>query len=215
MAPSVQLVSDAYALGIPEGLMGQRIVQGVGFGGGGLALLIAIIGFLPSIYDPGADLEPYVRVMQPLAREHGRDVEVDPKHGLGFVSVTEGPRIEVMVQPRGAGMASIWVDSPGRLRLLFIPLRDDTAADDPEWRRVGAREGWVLRAELPSAARAFTEEPALAAELAFLMSIPEVRAVRHDHSGMEIIADLPPPQDMRRFVHSALNVSRRLRRLNG
>lgn len=214
MAPSVQLLADGYELGLPPGLAGLRIIQGVGYGLGVVALVAAIVGFVSIVQDPTEHYLPYAEALAPLAAEHGRDVEIDGKNGLGFVSVAEGPRVEVLVQPLEPGLSTIWVNAPGRQRLLFIPVRDDTLADDPDWRRVGAREGWVLRAELPSAARAFLDEGGLSSELSRLLSLPQVRAVRHDHEGIEIIADLLPPQDLRLFLHAGLSVSRRLRRLN-
>ena len=214
LGPSVQVLADGYELGLPQGLVGLRVIQGLGYGLGGLSLIMAFSGFVAMLMDPSEQYLPYAEALTPLAAEHGRDVEIDGKNGLGFVSMGEGPRVKILVQPVAPGLCTIWMDSPGRQRLLFMPMRDDTQADDPDWRRVGARDGWALRAELPSAARGFLEEGALAADLKQLLSLPQVRAVRHDQLGLEIISELLPPQDLRLFVHAGLNVGRRLRRLN-
>lgn len=214
LGPSVQALADGYELGLPEGLLGLRLIQGLGYGLGGLSLVLAFSGFVAMLMDPSEQYLPYAEALKPLAAEHGRDVEVDGKNGVGFVSMSEGPRVEILVQPFAPGMCTIWMDSPGRQRLLFMPMRDDTQADDPDWRRVGARDGWALRAELPSAARGFLEEGALAKDLSQLLALPQVRAIRHDPLGLEIISELLPPQDLRLFVHAGLNVARRLRRLN-
>jgi hypothetical protein len=214
MAPSVQSLALGYELGLPEGLLGLRLTQGIGYGLGGLALVMAFRGFVALLMDPSERYLPYAEALNPLAAEHGRDVEIHGKNGLGFVSLSEGPRVEILVQPFAPGTCTIWMDSPGRQRLLFMPMRDDTQADDPDWRRVGSRDGWVLRAGLPSAARGYLEEGALAADLSQLLSLPQVRAIRHDYTGLEIISELLPPQDLQLFVHAGLNVGRRLRRLN-
>ena len=63
MAPSVQLLADGYELGLPPGLAGLRIIQGVGYGLGVVALVAAIVGFVSIVQDPTEHYLPLERAV--------------------------------------------------------------------------------------------------------------------------------------------------------
>jgi hypothetical protein len=107
------------------------------------------------------------------------------------------------------------MQAPSRQRLLFVPAdASGTAVDDADWRLVGNRGNWVLRAEMPSVARPLLNDGGLVDDLTTLMRHREVRAVKHDQRGVEILADIVPAEDLRLVLRDGLMACRRLRRSN-
>ena len=99
---------------------------------------------------------------------------------------------------------------------MFLPVyADGSEVDDADWRLVGRRGGWVLRAAMPSVARPLLSDGGVVDDVSRLMEHPEIRAVKHDQKGVEILADLVPPERLSSVLRSALDVARRLRRSNG
>lgn len=210
------LVELAPAIGVePEDpIRAVKLVQ-MGSGGLGVAVLVAgVVAFIKAVRDPRESWAPYVLAMQPMAGEHGRDVEMDPQRGVGFLSFTEGARLEVMVHPSKDGFVNMFMELPGRQRLLFLPMDLDSNEDEADWRFVGQQDGWVCRSDLPSVARPLMRDGSLADALEQLFRHPEVRAVRHDGRGIEVLSDLVEPRQVVSVLRCGLNVCRRLRVLN-
>lgn len=177
--------------------------------------VMSAIGFYQGVTDQSALYEPYLEPLNLLAGESGRTVEMHPRDGVGFASNAEGCRMEVLVQPAGHGFVTMWLEAPARQRLLFVPLHAEGAqADDADWRVVGRRGGWVLRAALPSVARPMLDDGALVEDVNRLIQHPEVLAVRHDEKGIEIVSDLVPADRLHPMMRAARTLARRLRRTN-
>lgn len=166
------------------------------------------------VVDGSGRVEPWRQALIPLAHEYGRVVETDPQEGMGFASQVDGIRTEVVVQPRN-GMVSIWVKAPGRQMLMAVPRsRDGAMVEDVEWRLAGERGTWVLRAELPAVARPLLKDRFMVDSMDRLMGLPWAQAVRHDHKGIEVLMDLPPPDELADSVRRGLAVCRVLRSIN-
>lgn len=213
---AADLVELAPAAGVePEDpVRAIKLVQ-MGAGGLGVAVLVAgVVGFIKAVRDPREAWSPYVSAMRPMAGEHGRDVEMDPQRGVGFLSFTEGARLEVLVHPTDDGFVNMFMELPGRQRLLFLPMDLDGNEDEADWRFVGQQDGWVCRSDLPSVARPLLRDGGLADALEQLFSNPEVRAVRHDGRGIEVLSDLVEPGRLAGVLRCGLTVCRRLRVLN-
>lgn len=159
--------------------------------------------------------EAWAHALTPVAAEYGRRVELHPKEGLGFASNVDGARTEVLVQPMGQPFVSVWVSAPCRQPLLLLPAAIEGALnDDPDWRLVGTHNNWVLRAELPSMARPILEDGGFQHAADGLLHYPWVRAIRHDHKGIEVLLALMPPEHLGPMVRYALNLVRVLRKVN-
>ena len=220
------LMAAAYAEGVVGMLIGLGlpiedtplaafVTLGVTGGLGIMCTVMSAIRFYQGVTDRSALYEPFVEPLQLLAGESGCRVEMHPRDGIGFASNAEGVRMEVLVQPADTGFVSMWLEAPARQRLLFVPMHAEGAqADDADWRVVGRRGGWVLRAALPSVARPMLSDGALIEDVNRLMQEPEVLAVKHDERGIEIAADLVPPERLFRMMRNALTLARRLRRVN-
>lgn len=188
---------------------------GVGYGVGAALTVGAVVAFIRAATDRAGLYAPYVEALTPVAAEYGRVVETHPKDGLGFASGAEGVRLEILVQPSSPGFISIWLQTPAQQRLLFLPAEaGSNPVDDADWRLVGRRANWVLRAEMPSVARPLLNEGALIDDVTGLMRHRETRAVRHDQRGVEVLMDLVPAKDLRLVLKDALRAARRLRRTN-
>jgi len=191
-------------------------IQIIGWGGGAAIGVTSLVGFWRAINSRDALYAPYVLALSPVAAEYGRRVERHPRDGIGFASRAEGVRLEVLVQPAGQGFISVWMQAPSRQRLLFVPAASGSGAtDDADWRLVGQRGSWVLRAEMPSVARPLLSEGGLVEDITALMRHRELRAVKHDQNGIEVLSDLVPPEDLKRVLKDILTACRRLRRTNG
>lgn len=191
-------------------------VQFLGWGGGVGFGVTSLVGFFRAITSRDSLYAPYVEALAPVAAEYGRSVERHPRDGIGFASRAEGVRLEVLVQPAGKGFISVWMQVPSRQRLLFVPAAGGAASsDDVDWRLVGQRGNWMLRAEMPSVARPLLQEDGLVGDITALMRNREVRAVKHDQAGIEVLSDLVPAEDVRRVLKDILTACRRLRRTNG
>lgn len=155
-------------------------------------------------------------MLSPVAREYGRLVESHETEGLGFVSHVDGVRTEVLVQPLDDGFVSVWVAAPARQLIMIVPAHVPGAlADDHEWRLAGQMPRWVLRAELPAMARPLLEDARLVDSIERLMDTEAVKAIRHDHRGIEVLLTLVPPERLADTVRRALGMGRQLRRING
>ncbi|MCB9759194.1 MAG: hypothetical protein H6739_05100 [Alphaproteobacteria bacterium] len=158
----------------------------------------------------------WARMLGPLASEYGRRVEIHPQEGVGFASMVDGVRTEVLVQPLNEGFVSVWVGAPGRQLLMLVPADTRGAMmDDSDWKLVGHRENWVLRAELPSVAKPLMNETALVVAIDDVFRHPWVQAIRHDYKGIEVLMRLMPPEDLTEMVRRSLMVCRHLRKVNG
>ena len=212
------VVDLAATMGVDDGQVetAHLAVRYVGLGGGAMATVTGVVGFWRTLTDRQGIYAPYIAALTPVAKEYGRSVESHPKDGLGFATGAEGVRLEILVQPAGPSrFVSIWMQAPSRQRLLFVPAdASGTAVDDADWRLVGNRGNWVLRAEMPSVARPLLNDGGLVDDLTTLMRHREVRAVKHDQRGVEILADIVPAEDLRLVLRDALMACRRLRRSN-
>lgn len=174
------------------------------------------VRFYQGVTDRTGLYEPYAIELGRVAGEFGRTIEAHPRDGLGFASGAEGVRVEVLVQPVEPGFVTVWMGVPARQRLMFLPAYADGAdVDDADWRLVGRKGGWVLRAPMPSVARPLLADGGLLDDMTTLMEHPEVRAVRHDQKGVEVLSDSVPPERLQKMLRAALDVARRLRRVNG
>ncbi len=197
----------------------RLIVLMVGYGLGVGLVSGSLVGFFRVLTDREVLYVPYVDALTPVAAEYGRRVETHPQDGLGFVSRAEGVRLEVLVQPARPPFISVWMRAPGQQRLLFVPDssegHDADDAEEADWRLVGRRGNWALRAEMPSVARPLLNEGALVDDIVALMRHREARAIKHDQHGIEVLLDLVSPIDLRTVVGDAVRVCRRLRQVNG
>jgi len=183
---------------------------------GATCSVTSAVAFYRGVTDRSGLYVPYADALSRVAGEFGRKVEMHPTDGLGFASGAEGVRVEVLVQPSSPGFITVWMEVPARQRLMFLPTHNDgSEVDDADWRLVGRRGGWVMRAPMPSVARPLLADGGVVDDLHLLMEHPEVRAVRHDQRGVEVLADLVPPERLQAVLRAALNVARRLRRANG
>lgn len=158
----------------------------------------------------------WAQMLEPVAREYGRLVESHETEGLGFVSHVDGVRTEVLVQPMDEGFSSVWVAAPARQLIMILPVDAPGAlADDHEWRLAGQRPRWVLRAELPALARPLLEDVRLVESVEHLLDTGAVKAIRHDHRGIEVLLTLVPPERLAHTLRLALAMGRHLRRVNG
>ena len=150
------VVEMVVGVGVPVGdRETARLVAQLVCGALGAACSVAsAVRFYRGVTDRSSLYEPYAQALALVAGEFGRGVEAHPRDGLGFASGAEGVRVEVLVQPADPGFVSVWMEVPARQRLMFLPTyADGSEVDDADWRLVGRRGGWVMRAPMPSVAR--------------------------------------------------------------
>lgn len=183
---------------------------------GAALMIVGVRGLWQWVNDKSDLLQAWARHLEPVAGEYGRRVEIHPTEGLGFASMVDGVRTEVLVQPIDDAFVSVWVGAPGR-QLVMILHGDSAGAlvDDADWKLAGHHGAWVLRAELPNVARPLLGERKLVEAVDRLFARHYVRAVRHDHKGIEVIMDLMPAPELGDSVRTALTACRMMRRYNG
>ncbi len=160
--------------------------------------------------------QPYVPVLEQLAAEFGARLEQDPREGLGFVTSHHGSRLEVLVQPIEPARTRLFLEHPAQQRLMVLLAHGvGSDLDDAEWRRVGRRGAWVLRAPMPGLARPLLDERDLAQALDHLCSFEPLIGVRHDQLGVEVLAGEVPPAMLRDFLRAGLDVARVFQTRNG
>ncbi|MCP4807497.1 MAG: hypothetical protein GY913_19880 [Proteobacteria bacterium] len=220
------LLAAAYAEGVVQMLVGLGapiedspmaafVTLGVTASLGITCTVMSAVRFYQGVTDRSALYEPYIDPLSRLAAESGCRIELHPRDGVGYASNAEGVRMEVLVQPADHGFVSLWLEAPARQRLLFVPIHAEGAqSDDADWRVVGRRGGWVLRAALPSVARPMLADGPLVDDVNRVMEAPEVMAVRHDERGIEVMAELVSPDRLHAMMRDCLTLARRLRRIN-
>ncbi len=230
-APLVQMAVGLVcaALGFEGGLL-LELVRGLGLPtpvpvvlglplGVGLGGVLAFAGGLWRVWLllswPGG-LELWQQALQPFADEYGAEIHADSTRGVSTATVTDGTRLEVVVQPTSERHMSLWFGRPGQQSVLFVAVQGHGSSDgDGRWRLVGRRGSWELWAETPASARGLLDEVRLVEDLNRLMAWPMVRAVRHDDAGVEVLAELPEPERLAGLVRSSLLLARSLARVNG
>lgn len=157
---------------------------------------------------------PYVDAIDRLAAEHGQHVELDKRNGIEFVAVRDGQRILVRIKPEPDHSLTIKGVIAGRQKLTF--LRPDRAP--PEDQRslvVGGGKGWQLRAELPAIARVMLNDVVMISMMDRFFAHTDTLGIRHDATGIEVISELPAPDQVERRTRQAIDIVSYLRRVNG
>ena len=163
---------------------------------------------------PSERWRPYIDAIDRLAAEHGQHVEVDKKTGLEFVAVRDGQRILVRLKPEPEHSLSIKGIVAGRQTLTFI--RPERAPpEDHRSQIVGGGKGWQLRAELPAIARVMLNDVVMISMMDRFFAHADTLGIRHDVSGIEVLSELPAPDQVERRTRQAIDIVSYLRRVNG
>ncbi len=166
--------------------------------------------------DGGDERAKWLEALADVATEYGASLSPTSHGGVSLTTTTDGVRLEVSVQPQDEQVITVWYGQPAQQDLLItVVAHDGTGGESFAWRQVGRRGRWELRAQTPATARGLLDEVPFVEEMNRLMSRPQVRAIRHDADGVEVLLSLPDPQDASLLVRSALQACRCLARLNG
>ena len=163
--------------------------------------------------DRSDDLQPLLEPVARLAGEFGARVEPGPD-GVQFSSQYHGARLHVLVHPEHRTRLSLAI--PAKQRLMVLAAHGHgSELDDAEWRLVGRRGPWVLRAPMPAVARPLLDDAELGGALSDLCRHPQFIAVKHDRSGVEVLGEGLGPQAVEEFLRRALDVARAFQARNG
>ena len=191
-------------------------VMVVGMGLGFALMALGVHRGLLIARDRTHEYLPYLPELERLAGEFGARIQQDPREGLGFVTSHHGSRLDVLVQPADPSRTRLFLESPAQQRLMVLSAHGQGSdLDDAEWRLVGRRGAWVLRAQMPGLARPLLEDRGLADSLDELCTYDELIGVRHDQLGVEVLAGGLPPDQLIDFLRAALAVARNFQARNG
>lgn len=157
---------------------------------------------------------PYITSLERLAAEHGQKIDVDKKNGIEFLAVRDGQRILVRIKPEPEHSLLIRGVIAGRQTLTFI-RPDRAATQDPHSLVVGGGKGWQLRADLPAIARVLLNDVVMISMMDRFFAHTETLGIRHDAAGIEVVSDLPSPDQVERRTRQAIDIVSYLRRVNG
>lgn len=199
-------------IGVPDATVERMAPMAVmSTGATSLGMIVLALFLMVGLNRREQTYEPYRKALLRLAAEHGQAVDLGT--GLSFVALREGQAISVEVLPEKH--ASLVVRSPvkGRQALAFV--RPEDAPGDSRALRVGGGNGWELRAELPTVARALINDPVLVTLLDRFFASETSIGVIHDVDGIEVTSLLPPPVDIERRARDGIDLASCLRRVNG
>lgn len=188
---------------------------------GGVSMGLALMGLgawrgLQISQDRSAEYGPFVEPLTRLSGEFGARLEQHPTEGLMFRSQYHAAALEVLVQPLEPTRLCLLLAAPAQQRLMVLAAHGaGSDLDDAEWRLVGRRNAWVLRAPMPALARPLLDDAELAQHLDEVCAFPELVGVRHDQDGVQVLASGMEPERVVDFLRTALTVARVLQARNG